>query len=164
MPSFQKIACTAVLGCLVFLPSCATIISQGSKKVSIESQPSGLDFVIKDSEGNVVGSGKTPQTISLSTGGGYFKPATYTILTKRGDRVIAERVLTSTVNGWYFGNILIGGLIGMVVVDPLTGAMYTLPKTVDVSSQSTASTGDRTLSVASIDILTPAQRDQLVRL
>jgi len=31
------------------------------------------------------------------------------------------------MSGWYWGNILIGGLIGMLVVDPLTGAMYKLP-------------------------------------
>jgi hypothetical protein len=30
------------------------------------------------------------------------------------------------LNKWYFGNILLGGVIGMLVVDPLTGAMYSL--------------------------------------
>jgi hypothetical protein len=30
------------------------------------------------------------------------------------------------LNGWYFGNILIGGLIGLLIVDPATGAMYKL--------------------------------------
>jgi hypothetical protein len=34
--------------------------------------------------------------------------------------------VAGTVNGWYIGNILFGGLIGMLIVDPLTGAMYTL--------------------------------------
>lgn len=164
MSSISKIACLAATTSLVFLPSCATIISQGTKNVSIESQPSGLNFEVKDSEGTVVGSGKTPQTLSLSTGRGYFKPANYTIITKRGGKVVAERNLTATVNGWYFGNILIGGLVGMLIVDPLTGAMYTLPGTVDISAHSTASTGGRTLSVASIDTLSPEQRDQLVRL
>jgi len=31
-----------------------------------------------------------------------------------------------TVDGWYFGNVLFGGLIGILIVDPATGAMYTL--------------------------------------
>ena len=31
------------------------------------------------------------------------------------------------MNGWYIGNILFGGLIGFLIVDPLTGAM--LPPT-----------------------------------
>lgn len=28
------------------------------------------------------------------------------------------------MDGWYLGNILIGGLIGMLIVDPASGAMY----------------------------------------
>jgi hypothetical protein len=35
-------------------------------------------------------------------------------------------MLTSTIDGWYWGNLLIGGIIGMVFVDPLTGAMWKL--------------------------------------
>ena len=34
--------------------------------------------------------------------------------------------LDSSLSGWYFGNIIFGGLIGMLIVDPVTGAMYNL--------------------------------------
>jgi hypothetical protein len=34
--------------------------------------------------------------------------------------------LDSSVSGWYFGNLAFGGVIGMLIVDPLTGAMYNL--------------------------------------
>ncbi len=34
--------------------------------------------------------------------------------------------VTGTVNGWYVANIIFGGLIGLLIVDPATGAMYTL--------------------------------------
>jgi hypothetical protein len=34
-----------------------------------------------------------------------------------------ERKVDGTVNGWYFGNVVFGGLIGMIAVDPATGAM-----------------------------------------
>ena len=37
-----------------------------------------------------------------------------------------EVKLDSSVSGWYFGNLLFGGLIGMLIVDPLTGAMFNL--------------------------------------
>jgi hypothetical protein len=30
------------------------------------------------------------------------------------------------LNGWYAGNILIGGIVGLLIVDPATGAMYKL--------------------------------------
>jgi len=162
MPSFTKITCTAAL--LGFLPSCATIIKQGSDTVAIQSQPSGLDFVVKDSEGNQVGSGRTPGSVTLSSGNGYFRPATYTIQTLRGRKVVGEQTITGKVSGWYFGNILIGGLVGMLIVDPLTGAMYALPDSVEVSGQSTVSTRGSTLTIASMDTLTPGQRAKLVRL
>jgi hypothetical protein len=42
--------------------------------------------------------------------------------------------LTPRISGWYFGNIAIGGLLGMVCIDPVTGAMYKLePKDVAIT-------------------------------
>jgi hypothetical protein len=34
--------------------------------------------------------------------------------------------IDGAVNGWYFGNIIFGGLIGMLAADPSTGGMFTL--------------------------------------
>lgn len=34
--------------------------------------------------------------------------------------------LECTLNGWYAGNIFLGGIIGFLIVDPATGAMYKL--------------------------------------
>ncbi len=34
--------------------------------------------------------------------------------------------LRATLNGWYFGNLLFGGLLGLLIIDPATGAMYKL--------------------------------------
>ena len=39
-------------------------------------------------------------------------------------------ILESEVDSWYFGNILFGGLIGMLIIDPATGAMWKLPENV----------------------------------
>lgn len=30
------------------------------------------------------------------------------------------------MNGWYIANIVFGGLVGFLIVDPATGAMYSL--------------------------------------
>lgn len=30
------------------------------------------------------------------------------------------------MNGWYVGNILFGGVLGLLIIDPATGAMYSL--------------------------------------
>lgn len=32
--------------------------------------------------------------------------------------------LRTSVDGWYWGNFLFGGLIGFLIVDPVTGAMF----------------------------------------
>jgi hypothetical protein len=68
--------------------------------------------------------------------------------------------VTGSMSGWYFGNILFGGLIGMLAVDPLTGAMYVLPETVTQSLDAETpktSQADGSLKVVSTDSLTPAQ-------
>ncbi|MFH6792762.1 hypothetical protein ACHRCF_16520, partial [Acinetobacter baumannii] len=40
--------------------------------------------------------------------------------------------VTGTLSGWYLGNIIFGGLIGLLIVDPATGAMYKLaPKDIN---------------------------------
>jgi len=48
------------------------------------------------------------------------------------------------VNGWYFGNILLGGLIGMLIVDPATGAMYRLDSDYINETLSTANVSTQT--------------------
>jgi hypothetical protein len=47
----------------------------------------------------------------------------------------------ATINGWYFGNLAFGEMIGMLVVDPLTGAMDTLKP--DHIDQALTPTGGR---------------------
>jgi hypothetical protein len=75
-----------------------------------------------------------------------------------------ELTVTGTVSGWYIGDILFGGAIGMLAVDPVTGAMYTLPDAVTGALEpSTAKTSSRppesvdTLTIVSTESLTPEQ-------
>jgi hypothetical protein len=75
-----------------------------------------------------VHNGSTPNTVTLPSGRGYFKGEAYTITFKKEGYAEASTILDTSMSGWYWGNILIGGLIGMLVVDPLTGAMYKLPE------------------------------------
>jgi len=113
---------------LVALTGCASIVSKSDWPVAITSSENGVPFTVKNEDGISVASGKTPSTITLASGNGYFDGADYTITTPGG-----IMPLTSRLNGWYFGNFLFGGLIGMAIVDPLTGAMWKLPAVVQVS-------------------------------
>ena len=126
----------AALGCSVMVlamsSGCATILGGGgTQPVVISGPPSGSHVEIVNSAGVIVHSGVTPFTVTLSRGQGYFAPAVYTVRVTdaNGPR---ELKLHGTINPWYFGNLVFGGLVGCVVVDPLTGAMWWLPKELHV--------------------------------
>jgi hypothetical protein len=164
--SSKSLLLAAAAGALL-LPSCASIFNRSLQPVKVTSEPSGLSYSVKDSEGQTVGSGITPGELNLKTSPGYFHGASYTFTFSKGKKVLGTKTLDARVSGWYFGNILIGGVIGMVVIDPLTGSMYTLPDDVHFNGQTVANVSHPqagSLALVSIDQLTPGQRDRLVRL
>jgi hypothetical protein len=111
-----------------FLSGCASIVSKTSWPVSIDSNPDGVHVSIINKSGKEVFAGKTPLVTKLKSGSAFFSKESYTVvMTYKGfeKRTIN---LECTVNGWYFGNLIFGGLIGMLIVDPATGAMYRLEK------------------------------------
>ena len=36
--------------------------------------------------------------------------------------------ISAELEGWYIGNVLIGGWLGMLIIDPISGAMYKIAK------------------------------------
>jgi hypothetical protein len=164
MPTLFRFLTTTAAAGSIMLSSCASIVSRASRDVSIQSNPSGLSYSVINAGGETVHSGTTPGIVNLSARGGYFKPAKYTVQVKRSGKLVGTHQVTAGINGWYFGNLLIGGLVGMLIVDPLTGAMYRMPAEISVDAHTVASTSQRSLSIASIDTLTPEQRASLVRL
>lgn len=67
----------------------------------------------------------TPASVSLQRGDGMFKGANYRVAFEASGYRPGETWIESDVNGWFYGNIALGGLIGMLV-DGSTGAMWTL--------------------------------------
>tara|TARA_B110000211_G_scaffold142068_1_gene162235 strand:+ start:590 stop:1975 length:1386 start_codon:yes stop_codon:yes gene_type:complete len=110
---------------MIVLSSCASIVSTSKYPISIDSSPSKSEISITNKKGKEVYSGSTPAIVELKSGSGFFQKATYQVeFTKEGfDTVIAP--LNSKLDSWYFGNIIVG-FIGMLAVDPITGAMYKL--------------------------------------
>ena len=112
-----------IVGTLV-LGSCASIVSKSKYPIAINSVPVGANITITDKRGKEVFTGVAPAAVTLKSGAGYFSKATYQVkFTKPGfdDKMMT---LEADLNGWYFGNILFGGVIGLLIVDPITGAMY----------------------------------------
>lgn len=106
---------------------CASIVHGGNRSITIATTPAGAQAtVVATNSGQVVRTGTTPLTVSLDPKAGYFRGQSYTIKLDLAGHRATEVQLTPTLSPWYFGNLLLGGLIGMVVVDPLTGSMWNL--------------------------------------
>ncbi len=114
-----------VLITALLLQGCASILSNSAYPVLIESNPAGAEFVIKNRNGIEVAHGQTPVSITLESGAGYFKKADYTVQFSKPGFQSQTYLLKSYINGWYFVNVI--NPIGMVLVDPATGAMWRLP-------------------------------------
>jgi uncharacterized protein YceK len=110
----KKISCSLILGTLLLVTGCASIVSGTTQPISFNSTPIGARVLINGAD-----MGKTPLTLELKRKQSYavainldgYKPETMNI--ERG------------LNGWVWGNIIFGGLIG-VVVDAASGSMYKL--------------------------------------
>ena len=110
----------------ILFSSCATIFGKSIYPVSINTNPTGATVSITDKKNREIYNGTTPATVTLKSSAGYFSKAEYQVkLSLPGYNEKTIPVVCS-LNGWYFGNILIGGLIGMLIVDPATGAMWKL--------------------------------------
>ncbi|CAG8998598.1 MAG: hypothetical protein CENE_00549 [Candidatus Celerinatantimonas neptuna] len=131
-----------IAACLLamMLSGCATIVGSGTQTVTINSQPSDAKITITDEIGHSVYVGSTPTSVTLQKSNGhYWGKKSYTItFSKKGYKDQSVK-LTEHANGWYIGgNLVFGGIIGWFVVDPFSGAMYTLSTTdINASLKST---------------------------
>ena len=121
-----------VAGLIMISCSCASIVSKSVYPVTIDSEPRGAYVVITNRRGSEVFKGGTPTTVKLKPGGGFFQRAIYDVAISKDGYVTKRVAITASFNGWYIGNLVFGGVIGFLIVDPATGAMYKL-KDVDVN-------------------------------
>ncbi|MDR2588536.1 MAG: hypothetical protein LBC67_03830 [Spirochaetales bacterium] len=112
---------------IIGFSGCASIMSGSRQDVRISSSPENANVVIYDKHNMQVWDGSTPIVANLKRGAGYFSGASYRVeITKKGyEKQTVE--ISSGLSGWYLaGNIVFGGLIGWIIVDPASGAMWTL--------------------------------------
>lgn len=130
--SISLLAFFSLFAASSMLTGCASILGGGgSQGLEVTSLPSGAQIQVRDSSGKTTQTAMTPCRLQLDRGKGFFQAASYTIhATANGSE--RDVPVNPGLNPWYFGNILIGGVLGMVIVDPLTGAMWILPDKVNV--------------------------------
>ncbi|MTI38441.1 hypothetical protein [Fulvivirga lutimaris] len=154
-----------VLLALIF-SSCASIVSKSSYPIVINSKPASATVKITDGKGRSVFQGTTPATLSLKSGQSYFKRASYQVhfsLEGYDDRVVP---LNCKIDGWYFGNLIFGGGLGLLIIDPATGAMYKLETDilVETLSKSTASLEEKELRILDVNNIPQEWKSHLILL
>jgi uncharacterized protein YceK len=93
---------------------CATIVNGTTQKISFSSYPSGATVSV-----NGTSKGITPIIAELERG------TAQNLKIELKGFIPYETTLTKTTSGWVWGNILFGGIVG-VVIDATNGAMYRL--------------------------------------
>lgn len=151
------------------LAGCGTIFNGATEPVQISSTAADASFVITDHTGKQVATGTAGQTVRLDNGSGYMMPGRYTIQMSAPGYEDATARAMANFSGWYLGNILIGGALGMLVLDPLTGGMWAMPDEIHVPMKKTGSTpaGTRaatgTTTVAKASTAAPASVERYGR-
>lgn len=118
---------TVFLLALFVMSGCASIVSGGPQTLPVMSSPPGATCEVIDvRSGNVVVKTVTPDTLTLKRDAGFFRAAKYKVRISREGYLPHEAHIDAGINGWYFGNLLFGGLPGLLLVDPATGAMWSI--------------------------------------
>jgi hypothetical protein len=111
-----KICClrhTVLVSVALGSGACATVMSSGPDRVSVTTNPSGATVFVDNKE-----KGKTPVVVALDrkNSNGRFR------LELPGFEPV-DVARAKGINGWFWGNILLGGIIGMVV-DAASGNIH----------------------------------------
>jgi len=151
----------ALITAISLSTGCASLQSGRTMTLKISNEPENIKFVIKNKKGNIVYDGTTPASVKLKKGAGYFKAEQYSVEFKRHCYPTQIIKTTASINPKYWENhgfflvnlglfvlcpycinvfLPISALtmmIGYLVVDPLTGAMWQLsmPEQVEFDPQ-----------------------------
>lgn len=149
----------------VVIVGCASIVSKSEYPVVVSSEPEGADIRIVNSDKNTVFTGKTPTTVVLKARAGFFQGEDYVVTFQKEGFSQFNAQIKRGLDGWYIGNIIFGGLIGMLIVDPATGAMWTLENLhVDLNPQTSSALPQEGLQIVAIDEVPAPLREKMVKI
>lgn len=109
----------------ILLTGCASIIDGGPKTVRLNSNPEGAKVTIYDRHGTEVSVNTTPTVVTLDRGG-FYHWDWYRVDFEMPGYKSHEAQIRPMLDPWYFGNIIFGGALGILIVDPATGDMWTI--------------------------------------
>ena len=159
----------ALLGCTLVCCSggCASIISGREADIAINSNPSQARVAIKNEKGETVATSMTPAKMSLKRTNGIFKKAPrYSAIIEKPGYQTAKVSINPKLNPWVFGNIALGGVIGLAA-DSATGAIWKYaPNEIDqslspVSNEYYSDVEDEKISVANHETAVEVASDEI---
>ena len=107
-------------------------------------------------------------TVSLEPKKGYFSGQSYNVRVELKGYRTAELVIRPELSGWFFGNLIFGGPLGLLIIDPLTGSMWNLaPNKIEQSlsaEQATLIKNSEGFVVALFDQTTESERANMQRI
>ena len=116
-----------LLSLVVLTSGCATLTKGGSQTVTVDTDPSGATCALTRDAKHVAIINPTPGSVPVEKAQG-----TIAIACNRQGYLEAAGTLASEFQAMTFGNILFGGVIG-IVVDAASGAMHEYPATVTIT-------------------------------
>lgn len=158
-----------VLIAAIFFSGCASIVGKDLFSVPFQSSPDGASISVKDEKGMVLFTGTTPTMFTLKSGESYFHAKSYIVTFSKAGYTDQTLTVRATISGWYFGNIVFGGLIGMLIVDPISGKMWKLPDTpifgnLTQTQQVSQNNEDHSLKIVTLDQIPSNLHSKLVAL
>jgi hypothetical protein len=106
----RTVCVVSILAIILLNFGCATIITGKHQSIPISSDPPGLK--VKSSTGETI---ITPGEIT------FVRNRNYVLIAECPNGKVQQKQLKHGIQGWFFANILLGGLPGMIV-DLCTGA------------------------------------------
>lgn len=159
---------TALLGITLLIGlsfiGCASIMHGSKQEIMFKTTPAGANVTVTDAMGTTHGSCQTPCSIKLKRKGTYKAD-----IAKAGYAPV-NIVLERKSDGWIWGNILFGGIIGLII-DFSNGAAYKLEPS-DVMTTLSANmqgyfpedSGQAEVVLIDYDLLTDAEKLRVARL
>ncbi len=135
MITVTMIAAMGIMGC-------ATIFKGTTQDISVKSTPDKATVTIKTMAGMETFSGTTPVTAKLA------KKYAYIATIKMDGYKETTIQISQSLEGWFIGNVLCGGILGMII-DFANGAMWKLePESINITLATAYIDGSETQTYA----------------
>ena len=160
MTKLMGAVCVAIAAAAA-IGGCGAIMHGGHQQVVFETSPAGATVTVVDALGMSNGSCETPCSLDLK------RKKEYRVTISKPGFSSVDMEIDRKTDGWIWGNILLGGIIGLVV-DFTSGSAYRLsPKEVNVTLSPTStggitpSTDGPTLVILDYAKLSAAEKERL---